>query len=60
MSHGHRHFLARSWLGVFPQSLLESYNTLALEELVDGMDLPVEWGHERLDLNGTVDFAYVE
>ena len=29
-----------------------------LEDLIDGMNLTIEWGEENLDLSGTVDYEY--
>ncbi|WEW60956.1 hypothetical protein PRK78_006444 [Emydomyces testavorans] len=45
-------------LSVFAQSLLETYDEVALTDLVDGMNLTEEWGSENLDLAGTTDGSY--
>lgn len=42
-------------LDVFAQSLLETMNNVDLHDLVDGMNLTLEWGMEHLDLNGLTD-----
>ncbi|KAH9207029.1 hypothetical protein DL95DRAFT_469066 [Leptodontidium sp. 2 PMI_412] len=47
-------------LEVFAQSLLDTHSRVALNDLVDGMDLPEEWGEENLDLSGTVDLPWAE
>ncbi|CAD6569953.1 MAG: hypothetical protein ASARMPRED_003330 [Alectoria sarmentosa] len=46
-------------LDVFAQSLLDTNNGVDLEDLVDGMNLSMEWGEENLDLDGTIDEAWV-
>lgn len=40
---------------VFAQGLLDTWNLVDLEDLVDGMNLTVEWGEANLDLEGTID-----
>jgi hypothetical protein len=47
-------------LEVFTQSLLDTYNLVALTDLVDGMDLTEEWGLAHLDMSGTNDVAWAE
>ena len=42
-------------LSVYAQSLLDTMNWVDLEDLIDGMDLTLEWGKENLDLHGTID-----
>lgn len=45
-------------LDIFAQSLLDTNNGVDLEDLVDGMNLSMEWGEENLDLDGTTDVAW--
>lgn len=45
-------------LPVYAQSLLDADNGVDLDDLVDGMDLTLEWGEQYLDLNGTIDGEY--
>jgi hypothetical protein len=40
-------------LELFPQSFLDTYNFMAITDLIDGMDLSEERGAEHLDLSGT-------
>jgi hypothetical protein len=40
---------------VFAQSLLDTWNLVDLDDLVDGMNLTLEWGEANLELDGTVD-----
>jgi hypothetical protein len=47
-------------LDIFAQSLLDTYDLIDLADLVDGMDLSLEWGIENLHLDGTVDVAWAE
>lgn len=42
-------------LPVFAQSLLDTWNLVDLDDLVDGMNLTLEWGEANLHLDGTVD-----
>jgi hypothetical protein len=42
-------------LPVFAQSLIDTWNGVDLDDLVDGMNLTLEWGEANLDLDGTVD-----
>jgi hypothetical protein len=42
-------------LPVYAQSLPDTGNYLDLKDLVDGMNLTLEWGEEKLDLEGTID-----
>jgi hypothetical protein len=42
-------------LPIFAQSLLDTRNFVDLEDLVDGMNLTLNWGIENLDLEGTID-----
>ncbi|KAI9761252.1 MAG: hypothetical protein M4579_001172 [Chaenotheca gracillima] len=42
-------------LAAYAQSLLDTYNLVDLDDLVDGMNLTLEWGEENLDLEGTMD-----
>ena len=42
-------------LSVYAQSLLDTMNWVDLEDLIDGMDLTLEWGKECLDLHGAID-----
>lgn len=42
-------------LPVYAQSLLDTWNGVDLDDLVDGMNLTPEWGEENLNLEGTVD-----
>jgi hypothetical protein len=41
-------------LHVFAQSLLETWNLVDLDDLVDGMNLTLEWGEAILNLKGTI------
>ncbi|KAE9373017.1 hypothetical protein N431DRAFT_337881 [Stipitochalara longipes BDJ] len=45
-------------LSVYAQSLLDTNNLLDLDDLIDGMNLSVEWGLENLDLDGTFDMEW--
>lgn len=45
-------------LPVFAQSLLDTYDDVALSDLIDGMNLSDSWGAENLDLSGTTDVAW--
>ncbi|KAK2764909.1 hypothetical protein FQN54_008606 [Arachnomyces sp. PD_36] len=47
-------------LEIFAQSLLETYNEVALTDLIDGMNLTEEWGLRYLDLDGTTDLEWTE
>lgn len=42
-------------LPIYAQSLLDTINFVDLEDLIDGMNLTLDWGMENLDLEGTVD-----
>lgn len=42
-------------LHVFAQSLLDMGNFIDLEDLIDGMNLTLEWGKQNLNLDGTID-----
>lgn len=42
-------------LPAFAQSLIETYNIVDLDDLIDGMDLTNEWGQENLDLHSEYD-----
>ena len=42
-------------LEVFAPSLLDTLDSVDLEDLVDGMNLTEQWGIENLDLSGTND-----
>ncbi|KAK2738395.1 hypothetical protein FQN57_007072 [Myotisia sp. PD_48] len=46
-------------LPTYTQSLLDGKLGTDLDDLVDGMDLNLEWGEENLDLEGTVDSNWV-
>lgn len=46
-------------LPAYAQSLLDGSNGVDLEDLVDGMDLTLEWGEQNLDLDGTVDADWI-
>ena len=45
-------------LPVFAQSLLDTENMVDLEDLIDGMNLDLEWGKKNLDLSGYTDTAW--
>jgi len=47
-------------LDVFAQSLLDTNDWIDLVDLVDGMDLSLEWGIENLQLDGTNDVSWAE
>ncbi|KAI9844972.1 MAG: hypothetical protein M1837_005116 [Sclerophora amabilis] len=42
-------------LPAYAQSLLDTWNIVDLDDLVDGMNLSLKWGEENLDLEGTID-----
>ncbi len=42
-------------LHVFAQSLLDTRNFVDLDDLIDGMDLTLEWGEANLLLDGNID-----
>ncbi|KAF1961479.1 hypothetical protein CC80DRAFT_437292 [Byssothecium circinans] len=42
-------------LSIYAQSLLDTRNFVDLEDLIDGMNLTLDWGVENLDLEGTID-----
>jgi hypothetical protein len=42
-------------LPVYAQSLLETWNLVGLDDLVDRMNLTLEWGEANLDSEGTID-----
>ena len=46
-------------LHVLVQSLLESGDFGDLAEVVDGMNLSLEWGEANLDLEGPIDFEWL-
>ncbi|KAI2184890.1 hypothetical protein LOZ20_006865, partial [Ophidiomyces ophidiicola] len=46
-------------LPVFAQSLLDGNPGVDLEDLIDGMDLTLDWGEQHLDLGGTVDADWI-
>ena len=45
-------------LDVFIQSCLDSRNELQLSDVIDGTDLPEEWGEEHLELDGFHDVQW--
>lgn len=47
-------------LEIFAQRLLDTYDEVALTDLIDGMNLTEEWGLQHLDLNGTNDIAWAQ
>ena len=47
-------------LETIAQTLLDTYNDVALTDLVDGMDLTEEWGLQHLDLDGTNDLSWTQ
>lgn len=47
-------------LEIFAQSLLDTYNEVALTDLIDGMNLTEEWGLHHLDLSGTNDLVWTQ
>jgi hypothetical protein len=42
-------------LHIFAQSLIDTGGFVDLDDLVDGMNLTLEWGEANLDLEGTID-----
>jgi len=40
---------------MYAQSLIDTKNSVDLQDLIDGMNLSEEWGEENLDLEGTTD-----
>jgi len=45
-------------LDVFVQSLLDTYNVVALCDVVDGTHVSFDWGSQHLDLAGTRDVQW--
>lgn len=45
-------------LSVYAQALLDTWKLTDLEDLVDGMNLTVQWGEQNLDLDGNIDQAW--
>lgn len=45
-------------LSIYAQSLLDTNNLVDLDDLVDGMNLSVEWGLENLQLDGSFDAGW--
>ncbi|KAF2762184.1 hypothetical protein EJ05DRAFT_535444 [Pseudovirgaria hyperparasitica] len=45
-------------LHVYTQSLIDTYNVVDLVDLIDGMDLSIEWGKAHLNLEGPIDVAW--
>lgn len=45
-------------LEVYAQSLLDTYNLVDLVDLIDGMDLSIEWGEKHLNLDGPIDITW--
>lgn len=45
---------------MFAQSVLDIRQLIDLVDLVDGMDLSLEWGVQNLELHGTNDVAWAE
>lgn len=46
-------------LPTYAQSLLDTSNEVDLDDLIDGMDLTLEWGEKNLLLDGTVDADWI-
>lgn len=46
-------------LPAYAQSLLDSKMGVDLDDLIDGMNLTLEWGEQHLDLEGTVDASWI-
>jgi len=42
-------------LSVYAQTLLDTYNRVDLDDLVDGMNLSIDWGEKNLNLEGSTD-----
>jgi hypothetical protein len=42
-------------LPIYAQSLLDIMNFVNLDDLIDGMNLTLEWGIQNLELEGTID-----
>jgi hypothetical protein len=47
-------------LDIFTQSLIDTNDGVALNDLVDGMDLSEDWGNEHLDLSGLSDAGWMQ
>lgn len=47
-------------LEIFAQSLLDTQRWCDLEDLIDGMDLTLEWGEQHLDLDRPCNVEYAE
>lgn len=45
---------------MYAQSLIDTKNSVDLQDLIDGMNLSEEWGEENLDLEGTTDTEWLE
>jgi len=45
-------------LTVYAQSLLDTNNRVDLDDLVDGMNLSIEWGEKNLNLEGSTDVEW--
>jgi hypothetical protein len=45
-------------LHIYAQSLLDGKNLVDLEDLVDGMNLSMEWGEQNLQLDGNTDVEW--
>lgn len=45
-------------LSIYVQSLIDTYNTVDLTDIIDGMNLTPEWGGTHLDRDGTVDSSW--
>jgi hypothetical protein len=45
-------------LSVYAQSLLDTNNLVDLDDLIDGMNLSVDWGIDNLQLDGNIDMEW--
>ncbi len=45
---------------MFAQNLLDAYDSVSLQDLVDGSNVSEEWGTENLDLEGEVDVEWAQ
>ncbi|KAI9837595.1 MAG: hypothetical protein M1819_007246 [Sarea resinae] len=46
-------------LPIYAQSLLDGNRAVELDDLIDGMNLTLEWGKEHLDLEGSIDLDWI-
>jgi len=47
-------------LDVYIQSLIDTYNMVALHDVIDGSDVSEDWGEKNLELTGTIDVHWIK